>query len=433
MTLAKRLLLGTAAAFVATSGAHAADLGLPVAPSVDYVQICSIGSFTGFILPGGDVCFDISGFARFEANLGVANPYGATNGYDDVDFNAEVGVNFDARTMTEWGLLRGFVGLGEAGAGEDFALTVEKGFVQIGGLTAGLTDSFFDPVYTDYAMAAIGAPDGGTDDLTLIGYNYGVGNGVTLSISLEDNGGNGRMGGISLVNAGAAASLTGAAIALNVAQGNFQDADNALAAVVGVRVDQAWGSAKLAGALTTVDVDDTLIPAVATGTVTDQSEIGYAIQASATFNLPVGVGSNFGLFGIYTDGAISYMGAGGFATGGATGATGTDIGLDAIIDGATGNLQTTQAWALGAGLEFGLNNMTDLEFDAYYADVDHGAALGAVGDYNVWAIRSSLAYRPVSGLEIRAGVGYTDYDVNVALAPFFDSGFTGRFRITRSF
>jgi hypothetical protein len=64
MTLAKRLLLGSAAALVATSGAQAADLGLPVAPAVDYVQICSIGSFTGFILPGSDVCFDISGYAR---------------------------------------------------------------------------------------------------------------------------------------------------------------------------------------------------------------------------------------------------------------------------------------------------------------------------------------------------------------------------------
>jgi opacity protein-like surface antigen len=41
MTLAKRLLLGSAAALVATSGAQAADLGLPVAPAVDYVQICS--------------------------------------------------------------------------------------------------------------------------------------------------------------------------------------------------------------------------------------------------------------------------------------------------------------------------------------------------------------------------------------------------------
>ena len=51
MTKAKSLLLGSAAALVAASGAQAADLGLPVAPAVDYVQICSIGSFTGFLLP----------------------------------------------------------------------------------------------------------------------------------------------------------------------------------------------------------------------------------------------------------------------------------------------------------------------------------------------------------------------------------------------
>lgn len=434
MTLAKRLLLGSAAAVVATTGAQAADLGLPVAPAVDYVQICSIGSFTGFILPGSDVCFDISGFARAQADFGAANPFGDDDGYDDVDFSSEVELNFDARTMTEWGLLRGFIRLGESDEGEDYALDVVKAFVQIGGFTAGLTDSFFDPVYTDYAMAAIGAPDGGTDDLALFGYSYAVGNGVTLMASVEDNDGNDRFGGIAVVNnAGTAfVDAAGADVALPTAQFNIQDEENGLAFVAAIRVDQAWGSAKLAGALTQVDVDNTDIAGIIANAgvtaIDDDTEIGWAISASAEFNLPVGVDSEFGIFGIYTDGAISYMGAGGV-----TAQSGTDLGLDAIIDGNTGDIQTTEAWALGAGVEFGLNAMTDWEIDGYYADVDHGEAIGAVGDYNVWAVRTSLAYRPVSGLELRAGIGYTDYDVNSALDPYFEEGFTGRFRVTRSF
>ncbi|CAN0604963.1 unnamed protein product, partial [Ectocarpus sp. 12 AP-2014] len=149
-----------------------------------------------FILPGSDVCFDISGFARAQADFGVANT-GSYYDYDDVDFSSEVELNFDARTMTEWGLLRGFIRLGESDDNEDYNLDVVKAFVQIGGFTAGLTDSFFDPVYTDYAMAGIGAPDGGTDDLALFGYSYAVGNGVTLMASVEDNDGNGRYGGIA--------------------------------------------------------------------------------------------------------------------------------------------------------------------------------------------------------------------------------------------
>jgi hypothetical protein len=421
MTLAKRLLLGSAAAVVATTGAQAADLGLPVAPAVDYVQICSIGSFTGFILPGSDVCFDISGFARAQADFGAVNTALVVDS-DDVDFSSEIELNFDARTMTEWGLLRGFIRLGESDEGEDYGLDVVKAFVQIGGFTAGLTDSFFDPVYTDYAMAGLGVPDGGTDDLALFGYSYAVGNGVTLMASVEDNDGNDRYGGILV------ATTNGTAVALPVISGgttNFQDEENGLAFVAAIRVDQAWGSAKLAGALTQVDTDSSLIVPLGLP-YTDETELGWAIQASAEFNLPVGVDSELGLFGIYTDGAISYAGIG------TTTSAGLDLSLDAIVSD-TGELQTTTAWALGAGVEFGLNAMTDLEFDGYYVDVDHGDAAGAVGDYSAYGIRGSVAYRPVSGLEFRAGVGYTGYDVDSLLDDEFDDGFTGRFRVTRSF
>ncbi len=440
MTLAKRLLLGSAAALVATTGAQAADLGLPVAPAVDYVQICSIGSFTGWILPGSDVCFDISGFARFQADFGAAND-SYLNLSDDIDFQSEAEVQFDARTMTEWGLLRSYISIGNDGQGEDYNAEILKAFVQIGGLTAGLTDSFFDPVYTDYAMAALGVPDGGTDDLTLIGYSFALGNGVTISASIEDNDGNGRFGGVAAVNAGGVPlTAAGAAItAFGQTTGNFQDTSNGLAGVVAVRVDQAWGSAKLAGAITQVDVDQTALVAAGLPVAWDDSELGWAIQASAALNLPVGVGSSFGVFGIYTDGAISYMGAGGAQITNLAGTTITDIGLDAVIS-STGQLQTTTAWALGAGFEFGVSSMIDLEMDAYYADVDHGAAIGALGDYNVYGVRGSVAYTPVSGLELRAGVGYTSYDADNTVAlggltasNYFGDGFTARFRITRSF
>lgn len=466
MTLAKRLLLGSAAAVVATTGAQAADLGLPVAPAVDYVQICSIGSFTGWVLPGSDVCFDISGFARFQADYGVANDAGyyAT---DDIDFASEVELNFDARTMTDWGLLRGFIRLGEDGNGEDYGLDVVKAFVQVGGLTAGLTDSFFDPVYTDYAMAAIGTPDGGTDDLALFGYAYAVGNGITLMASVEDNDGNGRFGGIAAIDAAAgtlvtatpsfpttAATLTavGTLGVAPTAVSNIQDTSNGLAFVAAVRVDQAWGSAKLSGALTQVDTDDTAIASIAVSgaggaaAATDQSELGYAIGASAEFNLPVGYDSEFGVFGTYTHGAVSYAGVGtGITAPGAT-ASWIDLSLDAVYDINNNDLELTTAWALGAGFEFGINSMLDWEVDGYYADVDHGPSIGVLGDYSAWAVRTSLAYRPVSGLELRAGVGYTAYDVDATTdlttavagvqsldSTFFDDSFTARFRITRSF
>jgi hypothetical protein len=150
------------------------------------------------------------------------------------------------------------------------------------------------------------------------------------------------------------------------------------------------------------------IQAVA-GAQTDQTELGYAIGASAEFNLPVGYDSEFGLFGTYTHGAVAYAGVGTGITAPGAAAPWLDLSLDAVYDPATDDLQLTTAWALGAGFEFGLNPMVDWEVDGYYADVDHGNAIGALGDYNVWAVRTSLAYRPV------------------------DDAFTARFRVTRSF
>jgi hypothetical protein len=191
---------------------------------------------------------------------------------------------------------------------------------------------------------------------------------------------------------------------------NIQDTSNGFGFVAAVRVDQAWGSAKLSGALTQVDTDDTAIAAIAlTGlagaaAATDQTEIGYAIGASAEFNLPIGVDSEFGVFGTYTHGALSYAGIGTTIPPEVVLVV-LDLSNDAIYDINNNDLELTTAWALGAGFEFGINSMVDWEVDGYYADVDHGPSIGALGDYSAWAVRTSLAYRPVSGLEVRAGVG----------------------------
>lgn len=431
MTLAKRLLLGSAAAVVATTGAQAADIGLPVAPAVDYVQICSIGSFTGFLLPGSDVCFDISGFARFQAefhsdlvpNNGLDNS-GSALADDEYNFEGIAELNFDARTMTEWGLLRGFVRIDSTGGNNgDGGVLLQKAFIQIGGLTAGYTDSFFDMVYTDYALGPVGAPDGGSTDLGMIGYAYAIGNGVTLMASLEE--GQNRNAGIVADGVNAPAVVTTGPVGIADTDESMPDV------VVAVRVDQAWGSAKLSGAVTEVDPNDLVAPAVTIG-----DEYGWALGASAEFNVPVGIDSNFGIFGIYTDGALGYAGAGAW-------------GFDAVVTGA-GSINTTTAYAVGAGFEFGLTSMLDLELDAYYASIDHDFGPAGDVDVNVTSVRGSLAYRPVSGLEFRAGVGYTQFDnsdlagatVNAqgVLTAFAPAGTMDRddevgatFRITRSF
>jgi hypothetical protein len=407
MTKAKSLLLGSAAALVAVSGAHAADLGLPVAPSVDYVQICTVGGFTGFLLPGSDVCFDISGFARFQATFQGEDGPGvrslaqftddSNNSGDDVAMIGSAELNFDARTMTEYGLLRGFIRF-EATSGGNPTLT--RAFVQVGGLTAGRADSFFDPVFTGTALGPTGGMAGDTA-VDLIGYSFAVGNGVTVSASFEDNEDR-QVGDVAVLD--------------------YDESQTIPDFVAAIRVDQAWGSAKLAAALHEVDPFDAV----------RDSEFGYAIGASLNFNLPAGYTSNIGLIGAYTVGATSYIGFDGVIGGVA-------LPRADYINGAGTSINLTTAWMLGAGFEYGITEMLDLEVDAFYADIDHDAVGLAGPDGNVWSVRGSLEYRPVAGLQIRAGVSYQSFDYNslgasaATPADLPDDEFAARLRITRSF
>lgn len=475
MTLAKRLLLGTAAAFVATSGAHAADLGLPVAPSVDYVQICSIGSFTGFILPGGDVCFDISGYARgqytwteevdpftytftadqneaallaagyntalidaytqagtlftFDTGIVAANTgfafadndtitglglLGIAGNNDESDFTGNARLNFDARTMTEYGLLRGFIRLdGENGN----AANVDRAFVQLNvgslGFTAGLADSVFDPVFTGYGSGTANGLGLADQASTQFSVNAAVGNGVTVSLSVEDD--DARSGTIlSLTEDGA-----GAWTLANAGVDGGQSIPDLVAAI---RVDQAWGSAKLAAALHEVNPAGSAVG----------SEFGYAISASAEFNIPVGVGSTFGITGIYANGAQNFMGFNN-SVGNSTTGYAEAIIYDADTTAApAASLELTTSYVIAAGFNFGLSEMVSLSLDGSYADVDH---FGNLFDGNTYTIRGGVAYTPVNNLTINTHVSYTaaDFNTDVLRTGVDDDEWSARFRVTRSF
>jgi hypothetical protein len=429
MTLAKRFLLGSAAALVATTGAQAADLGLPVAPAVDYVQICSIGSFTGFILPGSDVCFDISGHARFQVDMneeGSNNLLPGAGGNDDYDMSGEAVINVDARTLTEFGLLRAFATIGsDTFEDDDEPAEFEKAFIQFGGLTAGVTDSFFDPVFTGEAMGtASGAGMAGDVDHALIAYTAAFGNGFTATLSLEND--DARQPGAGngyVVPAGVFGLLAPVTI------GAYDESETMPDVVVSLRVNQAWGEARLNAALHEVD------PAAAAS----DSEFGYAIGASAKFNVPFGHTSTIGFMGTYTSGATSYTGIDNNVAG-----LGMPL-IDYTPSTTPNNIELTTAWVVGAGFEYGITEMLDLEVDGFYGAVDHDEAFLGAGvadaDYDVYSIRGSLAYRPVAGLEIRAGVDYIALDgaSNTAAVPGIigvnqdDDEFAGRLRVTRSF
>lgn len=476
MFLAKRLILGSAAAFAATSGAYAADLGLPVAPSVDYVQVCSIGSFTGFILPGSDVCFDISGYARgqltwreevglvdfaggtftaattplsidpagsltsytagvitIDANetdvysgLNIANagttaiditdPLVDLNERDELAWLGNARLEFDARTMTEYGLLRGFIRLDGENA---TAANVDHAYVQLNvgslGFTAGLAPSVFDPVFTGYGPGPGGVYTG-DGSINQFSVHAAVGNGVTVSLSVEDE--DPLDGGIVTLTVDDVSNATTIAVTDSSADGGASIPDF----IAAIRVDQAWGSAKLAAMLSEVN------PA---GSVVD-SEFGYAISASAELNLPIGVGSTFGVTGIYAHGS---EGSHGYDA-----TIGNSIGV--IYDGviltdtatATSTLDLSTTYVVAAGFNFGLSNELVLHVDGAYADVDQ---LGTIFDSSTFTMGGAVTYAPVNNLSIAVGFAYSVMDSQFMNSTFSggvdDDEWAGRFRVTRSF
>ena len=122
----KSLLLGSAAALVAVSGAHAADAVIAAEPEpVDYVRVCDVYGAGFFYIPGTETCLKIGGYVRYDASVG--SQY---NGYDGLwnldkrkfadgtekwqgtwNKTAKIVLNVDTGQETEYGTLATHIGI----------------------------------------------------------------------------------------------------------------------------------------------------------------------------------------------------------------------------------------------------------------------------------------------------------------------------------
>ncbi len=102
----KTLILGSAAVLVTGGAAIAADL--PAAEPVEYVKVCDTFGTGYFYIPGTETCLRIGGNVRY--HLRYAEPVLKAARTENHTFTrAEARLQFDARTMTEYGLLRSFI------------------------------------------------------------------------------------------------------------------------------------------------------------------------------------------------------------------------------------------------------------------------------------------------------------------------------------
>jgi len=184
----KSLLIGSAAALVAVSGARAADAIVAAEPEpVEYVRVCDAFGTGFFYIPGTETCLRIDGYVRFRVG-GVHERIGGVTvaGNDGYTHNTRVRINFDARSETELGTLRGYMRLqsnSNAGvyvSGTDSVFGTDQAIIQLGGLFMGYTESAFAALWGGGVgnFGILTTDDGGSygyHQTHQIGYRYDAG------------------------------------------------------------------------------------------------------------------------------------------------------------------------------------------------------------------------------------------------------------------
>jgi Porin subfamily len=315
MKMVKSLILGSAAGLVAMSGAQAADLPVK-AKAVEYVKICSLYGAGFYYIPGTDTCIKIGGYLRAELDVhGGANnaPFwsgdGAVNDRYANQYNdyARLALTIDARTATEYGVVRTFGQIDESfateGVGNSIGLQssvntaalqgaalpnyagagysgLEFAFVQFAGFTFGKSASAFNTPWHGYPGNNTSYLVGGYDTVTGINnvqYTAQFGNGVSGTIGVDDSSANdynrtqifnatllspSNFGAGNAVNTSAVPVTLVTANSANCNLGGYGGASSNCTAlgtsysgaqlpdVVGnVKVEQAWGLFQISGAI----------------------------------------------------------------------------------------------------------------------------------------------------------------------------------------
>ncbi|MDO9418534.1 porin, partial [Pararhizobium sp.] len=144
----KSLLLGSAAALAAVSGAQAADAIVAAEPEpMEYVRVCDAFGTGYFYIPGTETCLQIGGWVRFQVDFGRNQ-----SGSSDWDATGRAYLTTTAKSDTELGTLTSFIaveadwdgsGPVEPGPGAN-SVYIDEAYLQLGGFKAGYFYSWWD-------------------------------------------------------------------------------------------------------------------------------------------------------------------------------------------------------------------------------------------------------------------------------------------------
>ena len=137
----KSLLIGSAAALAAVSGAQAADAIVAAEPEpLEYVRVCDAFGTGFFYIPGTETCLKFDGYIRFQTDFGRNE-----SGTSDWDSFTRAQFEIDTRTDTELGALRGYIGFrGDADNDQARGVNVDQAFIELAGLKVGYYYNWWD-------------------------------------------------------------------------------------------------------------------------------------------------------------------------------------------------------------------------------------------------------------------------------------------------
>jgi len=351
----KSLLLGSAAALVAATGARAADAVVVAEPEpMEYVRVCDVYGAGYFYIPGTETCLSISGEVRYQIN--------ASSGYDGWRKAAKGRINVNAKSETEWGTLRGYIRLdssfdpqnqvaavsnvagtaiiGAVNYGTDGLVKIDHAIIELGGLRIGYTESAWaqtqDGGATNWGSHGDDGLTYGYQQRNLIAYTFKAGNGFFGTVSVEDDGNTNYMPDV----------------------------------VAKVGVNQGWG-----GVWAKVGYDEDVAPATAAligARAAGLSGVdGWGASAGVHINVPNMAGSSLRVIGFYANRPNAYS-----------------VG---------------SRWSVLASYQHTFSPMVTASVGAqYFGDTNYGIA----GNPSAWQVEGVLVVTPVENFVVRLEVNH---------------------------
>ncbi|AWC24820.1 Putative outer membrane protein y4fJ precursor [Aminobacter sp. MSH1] len=325
----KSLLLGSAAALLAVSGARAADAVVVAEPEpMEYVRICDVYGAGFYYIPGTETCLKIGGLVRYQID------WSSSDDFVDLDEGwsktALARLNFDARSETEYGTFRRFIeieGRLDSGDGAS-AFTLRHAYFELGGLLVGFTDTLYD------GDLAGEFDSGGGSRIHQIRYTFDAGNGIAVSAGLEE-------------------------------ADNNEDYTPNLAGKVSI--SQGWGGADLFAAYDAT-AEEFALKGIANFKATD----ALTLSVIATYE------SGESVYSVNTPISESYDGftwsLGGYAKYQVNEKLAIGAGGQYFADEANGT--DHDAWAAGAVVDYAVVENLNAKLAVNYEDGDHGSAWG---------------------------------------------------------